>query len=131
MPRGKRETLSLSGRAAQAKRIALVAFVVAGLMFALDRFGAFDASGQRAPRKATGQTEQANLSIADCSFVKRPEDFRGAEARHRNAVSQVTEAVAANFADEGVRLVPPQQMPRKNFVDDLIFGKMASAGIES
>ncbi|MDQ3010581.1 MAG: DUF1549 and DUF1553 domain-containing protein [Acidobacteriota bacterium] len=131
MPNGKRETLSLSGSAAQAKRLALVAFVVAGLLFSLDRFGAFDAFGQRAPRQAARQAEQPSATIYDCSYVKRPEDYIGTEARHRSAVSQVTEAFAASLAAEGVQLVPPQQMPRKNIIDDLIFGKMAIAGIQS
>ncbi len=131
MPRGKKEILSSSGSPNQAKRLALVAFVVAGLLFAFDRFGAFDALGQRAPRQVARQAEQPSATISDCSFVKRPEDYIGTEARHRSAVSQMTELAAASLAGEGVQLVPPQQMPRKNFIDDLIFGKMGVAGIQS
>ncbi len=131
MPKGKRETLSLSASAPRAKRITLAVFVVAGLGFALDRFGTFNVLGQRAPRQVARQAEQPGMTIADCSYVKRPEDFRGTEARHRQAVSEVTEAFAASLASEGVQLVPPQDMPHKNVIDDLIFGKMANAGIQS
>lgn len=114
-----------------AKRFALLAFVAVGLMFALDRFGAFDAFGQKAPRRAVRQIAQPALNSDDCSYVKSPDDYRDVVTRHRNSVSQLTEAVAARFEQEGIALVPPQSMPRKNFVDDLIFGKMQSAGVES
>jgi len=98
MPKGKRETLGLSASPAPAKRIALAIFVVAGLVFVLDRFGTFNALGQRAPRQVARQAEPSGMTIADCSYVKRPEDFRGTEARHRQAVSEVTEAFAARLA---------------------------------
>ncbi|MEP7341533.1 MAG: DUF1553 domain-containing protein [Acidobacteriota bacterium] len=104
---------------------------MAGLLLALDHFGTIDAHGQLAPRQISRQVEQPGTTISDCSFVRRPEDFLDAEARHRNAVSQITELAAASLAGEGVQLVPPQQIPRKNIVDDLIFGKMAIAGIQS
>ena len=114
-----------------AKRVALFAFVAVGLMFALDGFGAFDAFGQKAPRRTARQIAQPVANADDCSYVKSPDDFRDVVTRHRNSVSQLTEAVAAKLSDEGIALVPPQSMPRKNFVDDLIFGKMQSAGVES
>ena len=113
------------------KRLALLTFVAVGLMFALDRFGAFDAFGQKAPRRAVRQIAQPAPNSDDCSYVKSPDAYRDVVTRHRNSVSQITEAVAARFEQEGIALVPPQSMPRKNFVDDLIFGKMQSAGVES
>ncbi|MGH9801291.1 MAG: DUF1549 domain-containing protein, partial [Blastocatellia bacterium] len=113
------------------KRLALLAFVAVGLMFALDRFGSFDAFGQKAPRRAVRQLVQPSPNVDDCSYVKSPDEYRDVATRHRNSISQLTEAVAARFDQEGIALVPPQSMPRKNFVDDLIFGKMQSAGVES
>ncbi len=112
------------------KRLALLFFVVIGLMLALDRTGAFDAFGQKASRRIFKPAEPT-VNADDCSYVKSPGDFTTATLRHRNSVSQLTEAVAARFEQEGVALVPPQNMPRKNFVDDLIFDKMQSAGVES
>ncbi|MFN0108107.1 MAG: DUF1549 domain-containing protein [Blastocatellia bacterium] len=114
-----------------AKRMTVLAFVAVGLMFALDRFGAFDAFGQKAPRRTFKQIAQPSVNADDCSYVKSPDDYRDLVTRHRNSVSQITEAVAARFEQEGVALVPPESMPRKNFVDDLIFGKMQSAGVQS
>jgi len=129
--KGDSDSRSRLRATAVAKRLACLAFTVAGLLFMFDRFDAFSAFGQRAPRQATRQTDQPNVTADDCSYIKRPEDFRGVEARHRNAVSQVTEAAAASMSGEGVQLIPPQDMPRKNFVDDLIFNKMSAAGIQS
>ncbi len=115
------------------KRFAVLAFVAGGLMFAMDHFGAFDAFGQKAPKRAVRQQPiQTAPNADDCSYVKSPDAYRDVVTRHRNSVSQITEAVAARMSsDDGIALVPPQSMPRKNFVDDLIFGKMQSAGVES
>ncbi len=113
------------------KRLALLFFVAIGLTLALDRVGAFDAFGQKASRRIFKPAAESAVNADDCSYVKSPGDFTSATLRHRNAVSQLTAAVAARFEQEGVSLVPPQNMPRKNFVDDLIFDKMQSAGVES
>ena len=112
------------------KRLALLFFVAIGLMLTLDRSGAFDAFGQKASRRIFKPADPS-VHADDCSYVKSPGDFTNATIRHRTSVSQLTEAVAARFEREGVALVPPQNMPRKNFVDDLIFDKMQSAGVES
>ena len=112
------------------KRLAVLAFIAAGLMFMFDRFGAFNAFGQKASRKIF-RPPQPSVNADDCSYVKSPTDYQDVAARHRTVISQLTEAVAARFEKEGIALVPPQNMPRKNYVDDLIFGKMQSAGVES
>ncbi len=117
--------------ATSAKRFAALAFAVVGLMFALDRFGAFDVFGQKAPRRTFRELVQPAPNADDCSYVKSPVDYRDVVNRHRNSISQLTEMIAERFDQEGVALVPPENMPRKNFVDALIFGKMQSAGVES
>jgi len=114
-----------------AKRFAALAFVVVGLMFALDHFGAFDVFGQKAPRRVARQLVETAPNADDCSYVKSPVDYRDVVNRHRNSISQLTEMIAERFEQEGLALVPPENMPRKNFVDSLIFGKMQSAGVES
>lgn len=129
--KGKRENSRKFGTAILAKRLSVLAFAVAGLAFAFDRFGTFEVSGQKAPRRVERQTEEPAMSVADCDYLKAPENFRGVQARHRQAISRVTESVVAGFSSDGVQLVPPQQMPRKNVIDDLIFGKMGQAGIQS
>ncbi len=129
--RGNVEICGHSSLAAMAKRFTLLAFILVGIVFALDRFGALDAFGQKAPRRAASQPEQTGVLIDDCSYIKSPDDYRDVAVRHRNAVSQMTEEVAARFSIEGTQLVPPQDIPRKNVIDNLIFGKMQNAGIQS
>jgi hypothetical protein len=128
---GEREIKSRFGAVAVVKRLACLAFTVAGLMFALDQFGVFDALGQRAPRRVAQPAEELSAIASDCDYLQAPDNFRGVQARHRREVSQLTESLAARLTQEGMQLVPPQQMPRKNIIDDLIFGKMATAGIQS
>ncbi len=114
-----------------AKRLAFLGFAMTGLMIALDHFGAFDVMGQRAPRRAARQTEITGPTASDCDYLQAPENFRGLQARHRREVSQLTESLASRLTQDDVLLVPPQQMPRKNIIDDLIFNKMAAVGIQS
>lgn len=113
------------------KKAALLAFVLVGLILTLDGFGALDTFGQKSSRRIVRQTSPTAVNADDCSYVKSPMDYQDMAARHRTQVSQLTETVAARFDQEGIALVPPQSMPRKNFVDDLIFAKMQSAGVES
>lgn len=129
--RGYGYLCSQSGLSIKAKRLALLAFVLIGGMLALDRFGAFDALGQKAVRRSSAQIEQTSLTVDDCSYIKSPDDFRDVTLRHRNAISLATEAVAGNLNMDGMQLVSPQDMPLKNIVDKLIFGKMQNAGIQS
>jgi len=129
--KGSGEVCIQSRLGSKAKRLALLVFIFAGALFALDRFGALDAFGQKAPRRTASPVEQVGAIADDCSYVKSPDDFRDVVVRHRNAVSQLTESVASNFNLESVQLIPPQDIPRKNIVDQLIFGKMQSAGIQS
>lgn len=128
---GERETKSRFGAVAVVKRLACLAFTVAGLMFALDQFGAFDALGQRAPRRVAQQAEELSAIASDCDYLQAPDNFRGLQARHRREVSQLTEALMARLSQEGLQLVPPQEMPRRNIIDNLIFGRMAAGGIQS
>ncbi len=117
--------------ASLAKRFAVLAFVAVGFIFALDRFGAFDVFGQKAPNRTNRQLVQPAPNADDCSYVKSPENYREVVSRHRSSISQLTEMIAERFDQQGLALVPPDNMPRKNFVDNLIFGKMQSAGVES
>lgn len=117
--------------ASLAKRFAVLAFVAVGFIFALDRVGAFDVFGQKAPNRTSRQLVQPAPNADDCSYVKSPENYREVVSRHRSSISQLTEMIAERFDQQGLALVPPDNMPRKNFVDNLIFGKVQSAGVES
>ncbi|MGH9935619.1 MAG: DUF1549 domain-containing protein, partial [Blastocatellia bacterium] len=62
--------------------------------------------------------------------------FRGAMATHRDLVSRSTEMVSQSIisaVDEKteISLVPPQDIPRKNFIDNILFDRMARDNVIS
>jgi hypothetical protein len=69
----------------------------------------------------------------DCSFLNDPDEYMVDSERIRTMRSDLTARVsiyayASSMADQKL---DPAQITRKNFIDDYIFGRMASAGIES
>ena len=73
----------------------------------------------------------------DCVFLKNPDEFMLNTERLRKANSDLTSRIvmyvsSALSADEPtVPTLNPAAVPRKNFIDDAIFGRMAAAGIQS
>ena len=62
-----------------------------------------------------------------CSFSSEPDRFLAAESRIRKELSERAKfrgAAAANTVD-------PSSVPRRNFIDDEIFGALAAAGVKS
>ncbi|MGH9940654.1 MAG: hypothetical protein ACREAM_30790, partial [Blastocatellia bacterium] len=78
----------------QFKRYVIVVFVAVAAIFTLDQMGS-SSLAQKA-RRIASQTEQDQLIGSDCSYLKAPENFRGAQARHREFVSRTTEAIRGN-----------------------------------
>lgn len=70
----------------------------------------------------------------NCTFQVDPDAYLQRAKRSRDAVAdrsmQFTKSRSAANAT-ATRLVDPASMPRKNFIDDAIFGKMAEAGVKS
>src|SRR6185369_11357419 len=69
----------------------------------------------------------------DCSFLNNPDEYMpDVESRHATR-SRITDQVSMAAFD----VVPlgntlePSAIPRKNFIDDAIFSRMATAGIKS
>lgn len=114
------------------KRFIVVVFLIAGVFAVLSKPD-ISVSAQRRAVNTTRTT------IADCDFLKDPEEFRGARERHRLVVSRTTVAVRENMRSargteaqsEAQSLVAPQDIPRKNFIDNILFDRMASEGIGS
>ena len=115
------------------KQLVVGGFVVAGL-FAILSKPETSVSAQR----RTVAVQRA--TVADCSFLKDPEEFRGARERHRLAVSRTTVAVRENIRaagrsvevqSEARSLVAPQDIPKKNFIDNILFDRMAREGVGS
>src|SRR5436309_2624406 len=75
----------------------------------------------------------------DCSFLKDPGQFTSDVERSRKDRSDLTGKVAmyvssALLGDQQqptVRTLAAAAIPRKNFIDDAVFGRMATAGIQS
>src|SRR3989441_8251494 len=74
----------------------------------------------------------------DCVFLRNPDEFMLNTERLRKADSDLTSRIAmyvssALTADQpAAQMLNPAAAPRKNFIDDAIFGRMAAAaGIQA
>ncbi len=110
------------------KRYALLALfiIVAGVAF----------NRMSASAQDDGQQKYPKTIRDDCSYLQNPDSFSGAMARHRDLVSRSTELVMRSFissVDEQteISLVPPQEIPRKNFIDNILFERMATDNVMS
>lgn len=75
-----------------------------------------------------GQPEEHHVNIADCAFVSRPDEFRNREARTRR---EVQDRVLKFSMAAGRPSLSTAEVPRRNFIDDAIFGKLSAAGVRS
>jgi hypothetical protein len=73
---------------------------------------------------------------SDCTFLQDPDQFLKSAEIHRRDVSQWTEMVRTQPRDGSRRIAyaatdatPRTPMPRKNFIDEYIFGRMERDGI--
>src|SRR5438128_504135 len=69
----------------------------------------------------------------DCTFLNNPDEYMpSVESRHA-ARSNLTNLVSKAAFDvvPTASLLEPTAVPRKNFIDNAIFDRMASAGIKS
>jgi hypothetical protein len=73
----------------------------------------------------------------DCIFLKDPDHFTTDVKRIQKSRSDLTAKVSMNvsravFGDQApVQTLDAAAIPRKNFIDDAIFGRMATAGVRS
>ncbi|HEX4945626.1 MAG TPA: DUF1549 domain-containing protein [Blastocatellia bacterium] len=88
---------------------------------------------KRKPPLPTTETEPLpSESMDDCSFLMNPTKFRDALAQHRAEVVRDLEQV--NLIAElnpDVKLTNPNDIPRKNFIDNILFAKMAKDSVMS
>jgi hypothetical protein len=74
----------------------------------------------------TAGAEQRSISIGDCTFAARPDDFLARESRLRLDVS-VTALKLNNILPRAAAAPrPASSLPRRNFIDDFIFGAMTA-----
>ena len=73
----------------------------------------------------------------DCAFLNNPNDFPANSEQSQNAQSELTTRISmrvsnALFGDQPtVQTLDAATVPRKNMIDDAIFGRMSAAGIRS
>jgi len=107
------------------KRAAALLLCVLAISAALWQFdwsrGAVDAS--------TGRT--GGLTESDCSYLRDPESFEGVDGRHRIDLSRQTEEISDLLNNSAGQLAAPQDIPRRNFIDNHIFDRMAQGGVLS
>ena len=127
-------------QSAALKRFVIAAFILALAGLTASRtnwlavsFAAFtpQAVHQQADRQ-DGKQRQATSD--DCGFLQNPEGIKGTFARHREEVALATNYLARNLSYATVSdlaTVPPNEIPRNNFIDNILFDKMAADGIAS
>src|SRR5438445_12514430 len=70
----------------------------------------------------------------DCVFLSNPDEFMTNTERLRKSTSDLTTRISMHIynADQtGAQTLNAATVPRKNFIDDAIFGRMAAASIQS
>jgi hypothetical protein len=116
----------LTGRV---KRIVMLAFVALAVTLGLTQYGSFAALNDQ---DQDDPKTHKKSSADDCGYLQNPETFEQAMAQHREMVSEATTSVAAALSiGAEVATVPPQDIPRKNFIDNILFDKMGKDGIQS
>lgn len=120
-----------TGRMPSARRTAALFLSMAALLIALDQIGI----GIWSLLPMVGAQQRGagsiRLNASDCSYLKEPDNYRGLEGRHRQDLSRLTDSLGGLLQQTAVQLVSAQDLPRKNYVDQYLFDKMARAGIDS
>jgi hypothetical protein len=84
-----------------------------------------------------GDGPERKVTVADCDFQRDPASmqggFKAAIARHRDEIARATAYLANNLtaSTSELALVAPQDIPRKNFIDNYIFDTMAKANVQA
>jgi len=84
------------------------------------------------------ESHRAAVSGANCSFTAKPDDFTLRELRvRRDLLARVKQLDSINRPSHtgnvalALSVVPPQSVKQRNFVDQIIFSRMAGAKIQS
>ena len=110
------------------KRFVASLFVVTVLAGALYRS---DFTSQAALAPQADDPFDGKATRDDCGFLRQPETPKQALARHREQISRATETVSQTMVESDLQTVAPNDIPRKNFIDNILFDKMAADNIQS
>jgi hypothetical protein len=71
----------------------------------------------------------------DCVFLSNPDEFTTNTERLRKSTSDLTTSISMHLynasGDQAAQTLNAATVPRKNVIDDSIFGRMATAGIQA
>lgn len=116
------------------KRLVTLAFILAFMAIAFDRAGV--SFRTLAAFNDELAKPQKKIVRDDCAFLQDPINIDEALAAHRALVARTTDTVSqavVSAIDEQTELalIPPQDIPRKNFVDNHIFDRMGRDNVMS
>ena len=149
MPLAKKSNPRKKAFAARIKLSVITGFATMFLMVLSDRMGfqlLSNAQERNQSTKAESSKPKSNAQpatenqaetpptelIDDCTFLHNPAKFRDALAQHRAEVSRETEQVShITELNPDVKLTNPNDIPRKNFIDTILFDKMAKDSVMS
>lgn len=119
--------------AAWLKRMIVLTFAVALMMVALTRAGV---SFRTLAAFSDQSSKPQKIKRDDCVFLQDPVNVDVAMAAHRALVARSTETVSqaiVSALDEQteIALTPPQDIPRKNFIDNILFDRMGRDNVQS
>jgi Protein of unknown function (DUF1549)/Protein of unknown function (DUF1553) len=114
-----------------AKRLTIILFVTTGLLISLNWLWFGTGSLSAASEAQQRSRNLPRVTNSDCTFLREPENFRGLQSRHRVEVSRRTEAVSSALEQQPTSAVPAQEIPRRTFIDFLVFDRMVRDGIPS
>ena len=121
-----------------AKRAALLLALAAAALICADRAGWMDGSraagDEKTRRVRVGEEAARQATINDCSYLKDPQKVDDALAAHRDEIVRSTELISQALTAESegeAALVPPQSIPRKNLIDNILFDRMARDNVMS
>lgn len=109
------------------KRIALLAFIALVVALTINRFDSFAALINDSDNPKTSR----KMSPDVCDYLRKPVSANQTMVKHREQISQTTAMVAQTLNSSDLTLVPPQEIPRKNFIDNILFDRMAADGVMS
>jgi len=143
MPLARKSNPRVRPFASQVKLCIIAGFAMFTLLAIFDRMELLphsSAQGRNQRTKAiapvkvapTATEEVPSELIDDCSFLMNPTKFREALAQHRGEISRETEQVSLLAElNPDVKLTNPNDLPRKNFVDNILFARMAKDSVMS
>jgi len=114
------------------KRLTVLTFLLAALVGITDRLGWMTDALAALRGQQSQEQPRPGITSADCGYLKAPLEFKGIQARHRIAISEVAEAFSSRLGKRGeVALLSADVVPRRNVIDNILFGKMEANGVQS